>query len=515
MEIQVVLSLLAIMSAAAVALFCDYRRSRDTRLREALVELKVRRAESENLGSRGPETPSEMKDEPGGDASATPEISVRRGPRKGPVPPPSPEALSPTQAREQPEEAEMTPNKSLSEWLIQRAAARAAEKAAAEDVAPQPGAPVEVPANVLESSFLGAIRTGAATAPPEQNAPSIPTAIVPARMPESARVPGIAAQFSSQVPEPADPAAVIAARGELRAQVAEPSVPASRLPADVVTEPPEQGRGVDFPAKLGEPSIPTAAVPARVPESARVPGMAAQFSSQVAEPLVPTARVPLGIVENAPVPSAAAEGQAKLVELPVPIGRFEPVVVDEFLWQSLFSSEPPAKPPETVFQITPGSAHRPGEAGLPPGFHDTATLERVMEGQPTFSGLVVAIGVGQADARLPQDEHILGTIRDFISGLLRKNEFCCRTQEDEFVMVCPQETGLDAQRRLSFLSETLWDYQLQTLGSFSILFSLGGVDVQEESLQEAIASAKERMAETRRNRKLLPIPAGGRRRTMA
>jgi hypothetical protein len=41
------------------------------------------------------------------------------------------------------------------------------------------------------------------------------------------------------------------------------------------------------------------------------------------------------------------------------------------------------------------------------------------------------------------------------------------------------------------------------MGDFSILFSWGGVEVQSESIDEAIASANERMKETRRGRKLL------------
>ena len=40
------------------------------------------------------------------------------------------------------------------------------------------------------------------------------------------------------------------------------------------------------------------------------------------------------------------------------------------------------------------------------------------------------------------------------------------------------------------------------MGSLSILFSWGGVEVRSESIDEAIASATERMQETRRGRKL-------------
>ncbi len=43
------------------------------------------------------------------------------------------------------------------------------------------------------------------------------------------------------------------------------------------------------------------------------------------------------------------------------------------------------------------------------------------------------------------------------------------------------------------------------MGSLSIQFSWGGVEVRSESIDEAIASATERMQETRRSRRVLPM----------
>ena len=65
-------------------------------------------------------------------------------------------------------------------------------------------------------------------------------------------------------------------------------------------------------------------------------------------------------------------------------------------------------------------------------------------------------------------------------------------------MVCPGEQGAQSQRRLNHISERLWDYQLRGIGACSILFSWGGVQVQDQPLAEAIASATERMRETKR-----------------
>ena len=82
-------------------------------------------------------------------------------------------------------------------------------------------------------------------------------------------------------------------------------------------------------------------------------------------------------------------------------------------------------------------------------------------------------------------------------------------------MICPGEKGADAQRRLSHIAERLWDFQLRGLGTFSILFSWGGYDVQGEPLSEAIASASDRMQQTKRSRKTVSMDSVSHRRKAA
>jgi hypothetical protein len=48
----------------------------------------------------------------------------------------------------------------------------------------------------------------------------------------------------------------------------------------------------------------------------------------------------------------------------------------------------------------------------------------------------------------------------------------------------------------------LWNFQLRGQGSFSVLFSWGGIGVENEPLSEAIASATGRMQQTKRSRVL-------------
>ena len=144
MDIKVVLSLLAILSAAAVALFCDYRRSREARMREAMVELKVRQAETEALVAKTPEGTARKLSESSRQntakaqqkAASPPEVPAEAGTPAETVPvrgtrrrEPSPEPLIPESPEMQEgKDTDMASNKSLSEWLIQRAVARADRK---------------------------------------------------------------------------------------------------------------------------------------------------------------------------------------------------------------------------------------------------------------------------------------------------------------------------------------------------------------------------------------------------
>ena len=80
------------------------------------------------------------------------------------------------------------------------------------------------------------------------------------------------------------------------------------------------------------------------------------------------------------------------------------------------------------------------------------------------------------------------------------SDFACRFQDDEFILLFPGEADSSAQRRLFQISEKLWDFQLRSLGHHSIMFSWGGLEVKRDTLSDAVASARERMFQTKRNR---------------
>jgi hypothetical protein len=139
---------------------------------------------------------------------------------------------------------------------------------------------------------------------------------------------------------------------------------------------------------------------------------------------------------------------------------------------------------------------------VPTGFHDGYILSRLLQTRQPVSGLVVSIGVNTArelDGSLPE------AVKQVIQSLIGAEDFACQSTHEEFLLIYPNEHGASAQRKLSQIAQQLWDFQLSSMGTFSILFSWGGVEVASESIDEAIASANERMQETRRGRKLLTM----------
>jgi hypothetical protein len=128
----------------------------------------------------------------------------------------------------------------------------------------------------------------------------------------------------------------------------------------------------------------------------------------------------------------------------------------------------------------------------------SGALERMIANRERVSGLVVSIGVHCDDhGRVPE------RVRNFVQSLVGAGEIGGWSGADEFVLMCRAEQGASVQRRLVRISRELWDFQLGPLGDFAILFSWGGVEVENEPVEEAVAMASMRMQETRRARKVL------------
>ena len=169
-------------------------------------------------------------------------------------------------------------------------------------------------------------------------------------------------------------------------------------------------------------------------------------------------------------------------------------------WSSLLSvrhAPPPARK---------ASRSIPVEPALPAGFQDGFVLTRLVESRQPVSGLVVSIGASEPHNQT-QNQSVLASTRGLIQSLLGPNDFGAQSGKEEFLLIYPGERGASAQRKLRQIAEQLWDFQLRSMGALSIQFSWGGVEVRSESIDEAIASATERMQQTRRGRKILTMEA--------
>jgi hypothetical protein len=252
------------------------------------------------------------------------------------------------------------------------------------------------------------------------------------------------------------------------------------------------------------------------------PGEQAPTTEKIAAPVqalsAPKERSAVGIEKKRTVNSEALAAMERGAALAGSGGRPRSTVVP------VTESKPEPKPEMVVVSqpkmsiakkdwgsLISRSAHKPAAAvnnellvhqasapSLPAGFHEGFVLTSLVQSRQPISGLVVSIGV-KASGSLPQSVHQL------VQSLIGPNDFAAQSSDDEFLLIYPQERGASAQRRLSQIAQQLWDFQLRSLGSFQILFSWGGVEVRSESIEEAIASASERMQETKRSRKLLTM----------
>jgi hypothetical protein len=182
-----------------------------------------------------------------------------------------------------------------------------------------------------------------------------------------------------------------------------------------------------------------------------------------------------------------------------------PDSVDAFLWKGTEARAQSATPRgiadseasrEVVIDVAPIPAQ---EYLLPAGMFNQWPLDVLFQISKPFTGLVVLINLVRTHRRPTNDEGLLQLVTACLAGLLRENDFGCRTIDGEFVLVCPGQQGPEAQRRLSQISERLWEFQ-QRHGT-SLLFSWGGVGTLEKPLSEAIAAAVNRMNHINRKRK--------------
>jgi GGDEF domain-containing protein len=211
----------------------------------------------------------------------------------------------------------------------------------------------------------------------------------------------------------------------------------------------------------------------------------------VEEPSVaPAPEAPRDEQASEPAPEAVAEASVTGTDAEFPAGPEAPEEA------AVKADEPAAEAAQ------PGAV----EADVPPGLHPVAAVNAMLDRNGIFTGTAVSIGINDfasLRSKLGDEEGAdsLAAVEQMVRELLEDRAFGCRFQEDEYILLFPGETEAAAQRRLFQVSEKLWDFQLRSLGQASVMFSWGGLEVQREPVKEAVAGARERMLQTKRNRK--------------
>ncbi len=195
-----------------------------------------------------------------------------------------------------------------------------------------------------------------------------------------------------------------------------------------------------------------------------------------------------------PEPAVSAITVEETVQEPV-----QEVILD------ILESEVPAQPepskPRLVAAIEPSIC----ALEIPIGLQSSDVLEALVATPGVLSGVVVAIGIN--DYQQLQSSHskaafddLMRSVTNLVESIAANKGMAVRRSEDEYILIFPQDSGSMGQRRLTQISERLWDFQLRSLGSFSILFSWGAVEVAMEQLSDAIDAANEQMYQTKRTR---------------
>ncbi len=250
---------------------------------------------------------------------------------------------------------------------------------------------------------------------------------------------------------------------------------------------------------------------------AAVPASEPQFEQPLEQPVEETAEQPEPaahleepVQEELSVPPPAdflTPAEVGDVPEPAPLESFDSLM-------AAVHAEPAAEPEPEPVAVAPVEPAPAAPLALPSGMNDRATLDFLKRDTALFTGLVVSIGINdyarlQDTSGRPAAEELVKSVSQLVKSLITAPNgsefFGCRASDDEFILVFADENGSVAQRRLNALSERLWDFQLRSLGNFSVMFSWGATEANGETFADAVEAASERMRETRQNRRTISM----------
>ena len=448
-EVQIFVSLVLVLGALFVALVCDFLKGNNEVLRERNIELVVRQEERQRqAGVAGrretARAPSPVLQAP----QAAPSPRPFAESHVAPVPPPAPprmesdEDLSDEGSRKWATEQELDEVEEMARRIRSRAVTSGA-----------PDGPAVEPERTGRSTETASGQSQAASVP---RAPST----------------GV----SDTAPDP--PREVSAVRS------GQPGLVTKITPIDVL---------------LAERTAATEALDlAR--ELERMAELNAAADEVIEAAFAGATELPAdqaGDDEILPAPEVPAEEPRELPEFPEqatgqdPPADFEPSPVERLEGFAAFAE---------AVQTAGTAAERIPECKLetPAGYREAAELTTLLERTESFTGTVVAIGVSVLAKPAASDGQAAGVsapavpAEDVLRTLLAPADFACPYGNDEYVLVMPNDCGGPAQRRLQYLSQRLWDYQIRSIGGEPVMFSWGSAEGKGELLSLVLDAARTR-----------------------
>jgi hypothetical protein len=208
---------------------------------------------------------------------------------------------------------------------------------------------------------------------------------------------------------------------------------------------------------------------------------------------------PAPVLEEAIEPENSVVEQTLAEDEPSEVGlAAEPVAIESMLEAMMAATEASIAPELPIESSAP--------ALLPAGVQPPEVLASLVGAGYRLTGQAACIGINdyedmkQKSSKAGAENH-LAAVDQLLRGLLRHDNMLVRSHEDEYLLIEPEMVGPFAQRRLNEISEKLWDFQLRNLGSFNVVFSWGAQEAHNEALGKVIEGARERMLETRTNRR--------------
>jgi GGDEF domain-containing protein len=336
------------------------------------------------------------------------------------------------------------------------------------------------------------------------------------------------------VEAPSDAAAAVVSEEPIGGPIAEIDAPVVRIRvlSDTDVLPMDEGLELALPADEDEQGQPVESMETALPVAA----MELIMETEAPEPVLPVAQLETEIsVEQMelelpgaiPAPAfAAGPLEPAVASLESSTAIPEPILPMASEPRPLVTPQVEVRSNVVQMPVTPVARHSgpiepaTAELALPSGFQEASTLARLLEDEAPFNGLALVISVVDyvrlmADQGKPAVEQLMGSVCRLVVSLAREQDFACRISEDEFVLLFGHETGAGAKRRIQLVSERLWDFQLRSLGSVSVIFSWGASESAGEPVVHAVEHAREQMLESRRNRRALASGVGRFRRRIA